>query len=245
MSGIRVKICGLVREQDVDMVNGLLPDFAGLVFAASRRKLGLDHGKELADRMVPGILKVGVFADDPQDLILTAVKDCRLDVLQLHGSETPEALARLRASLLSVGRPDVVLWKTIGVPAAGLAGDSVPDRYPATDAIANALPYASLVSAFLLDASVPIGMESIQAGGHGQKIDWLAARALALRLPLPVVLAGGLNPSNVAEAIHTAQPDVVDVSSGTETDGSKDLTKMRAFILNAKKAKAGGTICGK
>ena len=167
MSGIRVKICGLVREQDVDMVNGLLPDFAGLVFAASRRKLSLDHGKALADRMVPGILKVGVFADDPQDLILTAAKGCRLDVLQFHGRETPEALARLRASLLSAGRPDVVLWKTIGVPAAGLAGDPVPDT------IANALPFASLVSAFLLDASVPIGMASIQAGGHGQKIDWL------------------------------------------------------------------------
>ena len=158
------------------------------------------------------ILTVGVFVDSAAADMNSAADTAGLDLLQLHGEEPPELLAEL-------DRPAVKALR----PPAGTSPDrvqSVIERY-------IAVPNAPV--AFLLD-----GYDPIAAGGEGVRSDWRLAADLATRRPL--FLAGGLDADSGAAATATARPLAVDVSSGVETDGVKDVSKIGAFILAAKRA---------
>lgn len=86
-SRVKVKICGLVRKQDIDFVNKTAPDYAGFVFAESRRQVKPDEVKRMVCDLAPGIQTVGVFVNAPRELVVETVRECRLDIIQLHGSE--------------------------------------------------------------------------------------------------------------------------------------------------------------
>lgn len=203
-----VKVCGLTRPEDVEVAVEVGVDYLGFVFAESPRRVDVDRASELAlESRVLGFTGglVGVFVDASLEVLRDAADRCDLDVLQLHGAESPDAVvaaARLRP-----------VWKAIGIEAdttsVALMGEAA--RFKDVDAI-------------LLDTA-----NGGQGGGTGLTFDHSVAAPLAAERH--VVLAGGLTPENVAEAVRVARPFAVDVSTGVEfAPGIKDPDRVRAFM---------------
>lgn len=196
----RIKICGLRRLDDVAAVNMVMPDFAGFVFAESRRKVTLDQAKELIQHLDKRIRPVGVFVDMSPAAVSNIAEQCGLAVVQLHGSEDAATISATRWLL-----PDVSVWKAI--PVRKTLRDTDLDAWRA--------------DGFLLDTWHPDA-----AGGTGKTFQWQWVD----RIRQPFILAGGLTPENVGQAIDTLSPYGVDVSSGVESDGIKDPLKIRRFV---------------
>lgn len=208
MSGVRVKICGLTRAEDVRVAREAGADALGFIFAASPRRLAAEDAARIVPREAPGILRVGVFLDPSERDVARVLAAVELDLLQFHGSEAQDFCA-------GFGLP----WlKAVRVRAAG--------------DVARACRSWPAARGLLLDTGGAGG-----AGGTGQVFDW----SLATGATLPVWLAGGLTPENVAAAIRQVNPWAVDVSSGVESaPGVKDARRVRAFIRAAREAAAGG-----
>lgn len=209
--GIRTKICGLTRPEDVDAVARAGATYIGLnFFPRSPRFVSFETARDLAIEVPMGIAKVGlvVNADDAFLDDLTAVVP--LDILQLHGSETPERVAEVRA------RYGLPVMKALGVADA--------------DDVAALDVYSDVADQILVDAKPP--KNAVLPGGNGVTFDW---RLIANReWSVPWLLAGGLTPDNVAEAIALTGTQQVDVSSGVETaPGVKDAGLIDAFVTAA------------
>lgn len=211
--GVRVKICGITRPEDMAVLARLGGAYAGLVFfARSPRALTVAQARAIALAAPPGLARVGLFVDADDGLIDAVLEEVPLDFLQLHGSESPERLAALRA------RHGLALIKAVGVAGA--------DDLPALDL------YASCADMLLVDAKPAPG--AAVPGGNGLAFDWrlIAGR----RWPLPWMLAGGLNAANVAEALRLTGARQVDVSSGVESaPGVKDAGFIADFMAAAHK----------
>lgn len=208
MGNIRVKICGLRSAADMAAVVSAGAAYAGFVFfPKSPRHLTTDQARLLALAAPPGLAKVALTVD-ADDALLDAIVDLvPLDMLQLHGHETPARVAYVRA------RYGLPVMKAIGVADEG-------DLASLTD-------YSLAADQILIDAKPPKGADL--PGGNGLSFDW---RLLVGRKWLrPWMLAGGLTPENVAEAIRLTGAQQVDVSSGVESaPGIKDAAKITAFI---------------
>jgi phosphoribosylanthranilate isomerase len=201
----RIKICGITHPIEIEYLNRYLPDYAGFVFAESRRRVTAEKAAALSSNLSGHIKKAGVFVDMNPDNVAKIAEQVGLDVLQLHGSEDEEYIRSLRRML----KPGTEIWKAIRVSADFAASDfSIP---------------LERIDRIVLDSYVP-GCP----GGSGKSFDW--SLALHFGSPLPIVLAGGLNPDNVRQAINMVRPFAVDVSSGVEGDGIKDEYKLKAFI---------------
>jgi phosphoribosylanthranilate isomerase len=247
----RVKICGCMRVEDALAAAEAGADFIGLVFAESRRRLEPDEasdivralGEPLSHRELtepPSLhragttegsaiavdewfrqgaaalerllerkrpLTVGVFAGQDLETVNAIADECGLDLVQLSGGESWQ-------DCLLIARQVI---KVVHVEPGATATD-VLSRIEVGTAVACLLDTAS-EGAY---------------GGSGRTMDWALAQEVASRLP--IVLAGGLTPENVGEAVRTVRPWGVDVSSGVETRGAKDLSKVRAFVQAAKGA---------
>ena len=208
---VRVKICGLTRLQDVDAVVAAKADYIGLnFFARSPRLVSAAQARALALATPVGMARVGLFVDADDATIDAVLADVPLDMLQLHGHETPERLADLRR------RHGLPLIKAVGVADA-------------SDLPALAV-YGHVADMLLVDAKPP--RDAILPGGNGLAFDWrlIAGR----RWPVPWMLAGGLVPGNVAEAIALTGTRQVDVASGVESaPGIKDADKIAQFVVAA------------
>jgi len=196
----RVKICGITREEDAKAAVAAGCDAIGLVFyRPSPRYVSPQKAAQIVASLPPFISVVGLFVDAEPDEILQVMEQVRLDLLQFHGNESPEACERF----------DMPYMKAIRVK---------PDT--------NLLQYAEQfkhAQALLLDAFI----EGVP-GGTGQVFDW---NIIPKTFPLPVVLAGGLCPENVVQAVRQVQPYAVDVSGGVELNkGIKDAAKIAAFM---------------
>ncbi len=196
-----VKICGLMRPEDVEAVNRFRPDYAGFVFAKSRRQVAPEHARRLIARLDPVIVPVGVFVDESVETVAAIAGLCRLGAVQLHGSEDNSYISSLRKLL----PPDVIVIQAVRV----------------RDAASLVVTEQSFCDLLLLDACA----EGV-AGGAGQTFDWRLLEGFSK----PYLLAGGLRGGNVAEAVRKLKPLGVDVSSGVETDGNKDYDKIGRFI---------------
>ena len=211
MADIRVKICGLRRLADVKAVAAAGAAYAGFVFfAKSPRHLTVAAARPLLLAVPEGLAKVAltVDADDAAlDAIVTALP---LDMLQLHGAESPERVAQVRA------RYGLPVMKAVGVAGEG--------------DLAAVFEYSLVADQVLIDAKPPKG--AAIPGGNGLAFDW---RLLAGRRWLrPWMLAGGLTPENVAEAIRLTGARQVDVSSGVESaPGVKDAGRIAGFVAAA------------
>lgn len=213
MSRPRVKVCGFTRAEDVRAVAALDLDWIGLNFwPRSKRHVAPAMAGVLARiARSAGIEVVGLFVDQPADELAAVVEEVGLDVVQLHGDEPPVVCAEVAA------RTGLPVWKAIAVTGP----DDVAPAALARWADAG-------VAAIVLDAASP------GRGGSGQTIDWAVAAAAA-RGPLPVVLAGGLTPANVAAAVAAVAPWAVDVASGVEVaPGHKDPARVAAFVAAAR-----------
>jgi len=211
----KVKICGLTRVQDARAATEAGADFLGFVFyPPSPRYVDPETARRIIDtiRLTSSLVRtVGVFVDESLDAIEQTGRRCGLNYVQLHGSEPPEVASALMA-------------QGFGTIKAFRVRDN--------DSLDEVARYH--VTAYLLDAYVPG-----QAGGTGTTFDWaLVAQAKAHG---QVILAGGLNAENVAEAVRTTDPWGVDVSSGVEAEpGQKDADMIRRFVARAKGWTTGG-----
>lgn len=209
---VRVKICGLRTPEAVLAAVEAGARYLGLVFfEKSPRHLSINAARDLAVAVPPGIAKVALVVnatDAELDAITEAVP---LDMLQLHGSEMPARVAEIRA------RYGLPVMKAVGVADSG----DLP----------KIAEYEAVADQILLDAKPP--KEAELPGGNGLSFDW---RLIAGReWEKPWMLAGGLTPENVAEAIRLTGARQVDVSSGVESaPGVKDAALIRAFVAAAR-----------
>ncbi|MCD1618289.1 phosphoribosylanthranilate isomerase [Salipiger manganoxidans] len=210
--GIRVKICGLTRPEDVAAAAAAGAHYAGLVFyARSPRAVGVDLARDLALAAPVGLAKVALLVDAEDAALDAIVARVPLDMLQLHGHESPERVAEIGA------RYGLPVMKAVGVARA--------EDLPQLDA------YARVADQILVDAKAP--KDAALPGGNGLAFDWrlIAGR----RWPVPWMLAGGLAPQNVAQAVAMTGTRQLDVSSGVETaPGQKSADLIRAFVAAAR-----------
>jgi phosphoribosylanthranilate isomerase len=208
-SGPQVKVCGLTRIDEAVACAELGADAIGLVFyPPSPRLVSGQRAREIAAALSSGVWKIGVFVDAPFVEVLKMAEFCRLDAVQLHGVEPPDMVESLE-----------------------LAGIRVIKSL-----FASRKPFLSDVGRYRVSACLIESGEGFAPGGAGLSWKWGGAREfLGGR---PCILAGGLSPENVGEAIYEFGPDAVDVSTGVESEpGRKDVGKVRAFIDAVRGAK--------
>ena len=211
---MQVKICGLKTPESVTAAVDSGASYLGFVFfPKSPRHLAHRQAAELAATVPDGVIKVALTVNADDEALAEMLGEVSIDMLQLHGSETPKRVAHIRE------RFDLPVMKAVGVANAS----DLPQL----------VEYSKVADQLLVDAKPPKG--GPLPGGNGLTFDW---RLIAdLEWPTPWMLAGGLTPENVAEAMRLTGATMVDVSSGVESaPGVKDLDKIAAFVRAAKGA---------
>ncbi|MGV2886581.1 phosphoribosylanthranilate isomerase [Paenibacillus taichungensis] len=222
-----VKICGL---QDVEVLKSMinLPvDYVGVVFAPSRRRITPEQGAELRTVLLDWTMfdrpkLAGVFVNPTLEELESIMQISRLDVIQLHGQESPEFCEQVKQ------RFGIEVFKAFSFPkdeTGSLADDT---------ALLELDPYKNVVDALLLDTFDPL-----YGGGSGKTFAWERIpfyAEWARKHGIALFVAGGLQPDNVQQLIQTYAPDGVDVSSGVESEGVKDIAKITAFVERVKQA---------
>ena len=209
----RAKICGITRIQDINSVVHAGADAIGLVFyPPSPRNVSIEQAQGLLQHIPAYVQVVGLFVNATAEEIAAVLKQVPLEILQFHGDETP---LQCQAIAQQVGRR---WYKAIQVK-------------PDLDVVAEIQRYQTAgASAVLLDAWHPD-----LKGGTGHSFDW----STFPQLDIPLILAGGLNPDNIEEAIHTTQAYAVDVSGGVESaKGIKDQQLIERFMQGVHRGSA-------
>ncbi len=212
---VKVKICGVNSAEAARAAAEGGASFIGLVFyRPSPRFVTPARAAEIAEAMPAGIRRVGLFVDAEDALIGEAVGKAKLDLLQLHGAETPARVAALKAR-----------FRVPAMKAIRIAGP---------EDVSKAERYLEAADWLLFDATPPAAMTKALPGGNALSFDW---RLIAGHpWPLPWMLSGGLNAANLAEAVATSGAAVVDVSSGVEDrPGHKDPRRIAAFLEAARR----------
>ena len=208
-----IKICATTCVDDALASIEAGANALGFVFAPSKRRVSAEQAAEIVAHIPAGVERVGVFSDEPAARVAAVAAQVGLTTVQLHGEESPAFIEEL-AARWPRGHP-VRMIKTVLVNehfAAQFA--HVCDDYPGVDRI-------------LLDSG----------GGTGRTFDWEAARPLLSNNKKRLIVAGGLNPDNVGEAVRKFAPWGVDVVSGVEREpGRKDPVKLKAFVAAVRKA---------
>jgi phosphoribosylanthranilate isomerase len=204
----KVKFCGLRRPEDASHAASVGATYGGVILTESPRRVTARQARDVFDA-APGLRRVGVFSRDAVGRILKVAFEAGLDVIQLHGQFAPDEHAQVRQEF------EGEIWSVIAMnPETGT---------PTIDWKS----VADVADALLLDTS-----SAGRSGGTGRAFDWEKAAPLVREISreIPVVLAGGLNPDNVAKAVEILRPSIVDVSSGVElSPGVKSPQLMTAF----------------
>ncbi|HEX8057071.1 MAG TPA: phosphoribosylanthranilate isomerase [Novosphingobium sp.] len=213
MTHAAIKICGLTTAETLEAAIRTRADYVGFnFFPLSPRFLSLKEAPAMAARAEGRITRVGLFVDAADETIAETVAAAKLDALQLHGGETPERAAQVKARF---GLP---VWKALSV-----ASESD---------VARAHAYAGAADLILFDAKTPKGT---LPGGMGLSFDW--SLVANWKGPIAWGLAGGLTPDNVAEAVRQTGAPLVDTSSGVESaPGIKDSDRIAAFCAAVRAA---------
>ena len=218
----RIKICGLSEIQHVLAAAEAGADFIGLVFAPSRRQVSAKKALQLIEavcnlKLRPAV--VGVFVNSAADEVNRISDYCHLDRVQLSGDETWHYCRQIERPIIKV---------------VHVSNTMTPDEIISEIAIGlQLLPKQNLIC--LLDSKV-----EDTYGGIGRAFDWQLARKVSAKFP--VLIAGGLTPTNVSRLVKETQPWGVDVSSGVETNGQKDTAKIIAFIKSVRRVKTSAHI---
>jgi phosphoribosylanthranilate isomerase len=198
---IRVKICGITNLEDALLATERGVDALGFIFAESPRQITPIKATGIIRSLPPLVTTVGVFVNERAEQIMKIVSACSLDLVQLHGEESPEICRDLMPRSIKAFRIQ-----------------NEKDLIPIES-------YRGKVRAILLDT-----FQKGKAGGTGKTFDWSLA-LIAKKTGIPIILAGGLGPENIQEAIRNVQPYAVDVNSGIEErPGKKDPGLMEKLM---------------
>ncbi|MDQ7248973.1 phosphoribosylanthranilate isomerase [Dongia sedimenti] len=211
---VAAKICGLKTAESIAAAVEYRADFIGFNFFRKSPRFVEPAQAGALGRAVPGsVLKTGLLVDDDDARIASILGSCPLDLLQLHGSETPERVTAIRAKF---GLP---VMKVIKVRDAA--------------DIARAADYEAVADRLLFDAQPPAEMKNPLPGGNAVSFDWTLLQGFRSRLPW--MLSGGLTAGNLAEAVRQSGAPAVDVASGVEDrPGEKNLSKIKDFLEAAR-----------
>lgn len=201
-----VKICGIRRPEDIQIVNRYTPEYIGFVFAESRRQVTAQMARQLKENLLPVIRAAGVFVNAPVETIAWLCREKVIDLVQLHGDEDEAYIKNLK--------------KEVAAPVI----KAVRVQSQAQLKRADELPCDML----LLDTFVKNGAY----GGTGETFD----QRMIPELIHPYFIAGGLNAQNIRWAVDNCRPYGVDVSSGAETEGVKDEEKIKQVIRSVRMA---------
>lgn len=197
----KVKICGITNFDDADMAAKLGADALGFIFAPSPRNISPEEARDIIKKLPPFVTTVAVFVNEDEKVIKETIDYCGIDIVQLHGDESPEMCKNFM--------PDTI-------KAFRVKDESI---------IEDMMVYKDSVKAFLLDT-----YSDKKAGGTGKVFDWDIACKIKL-LDVPVILAGGLGPANIEKALKRVKPYAVDVNSGIESSpGKKDHGLMKELF---------------
>lgn len=208
---VRVKICGITSQQLMRDVGNAGAQYAGLVFfEKSPRNLSLDKARSISLAAPTGLAKVALVVNPSDRFLDSLTTTVPLDMIQLHGSETPQRVSEIK--------------QKTGLPVMKAIGVAEQDDLKKLDV------YATVADQLLVDAKP--AKDAILPGGNGFAFDWSLLQGR--RWTGPWMLAGGLNPENVAQAIAITGTQQIDVSSGVEIrPGEKDKQKINAFVRAA------------
>ena len=215
-----IKICGNTNAEDAKLAVELGANALGFIFAPSPRRISPIDASRIISQVDPKIETIGVFVNQPASVILKAVQRAGLNGVQLHGDEDPESVRHLIA-LAFREKIKLKIYKAVRM--------STIDNSFAWDTESS-----KMLAAMLLDSGTPI-----QRGGSGRVFDWNEAAPLVrvLGRRSKIIVAGGLNPQNVAKALSLFEPFGLDVVTGVEHEpGKKDPAKLRAFFEAAHQA---------
>ena len=202
---MRIKICGLFRDEDIDYVNEARPDYAGFVFAGSKRQVSAPLAQYLRFRLAEGIVPVGVFINAPVSLIASLYSNGTISIAQLHGDEDESYIAHLKKTCAA--DKTQTQFKVIKV----IKGETLLKNIPVTAA-----------DYYLIDSGA----------GSGKTFNWELLNTK--KIDKPWFLAGGINLKNIKQAV-ALNPFAVDISSGAETDGIKDREKILQLVSVVRK----------
>lgn len=202
---MRIKICGLFREQDIDYVNEGHPDYVGFVFAQSKRQVSAPLAQYLRFRLADGIVPVGVFVNAPIDDVVALFRNGTISAAQLHGEEDESYISRLKVKCAVNGSfPQIKVIKVI-------KSECLKQR-----------PHPASADYFLIDSG----------SGSGKTFDW--KQLSSVKFSKPWFLAGGIDINNINQAM-AFNPFAVDISGGAETDGIKNREKILQLVAVARK----------
>jgi phosphoribosylanthranilate isomerase len=223
-----IKICGNTNLDDAALAVELGADALGFVFAASPRRVTPEQVAAITPHLPATVERIGVFDTDALDEIVATVRTAGLTGVQVHRGYSPGLIASLAARLPGVRLIQTSHWNVDADQLAEASRD-------ASEAAIALLRTDSHIQAVLVDSRT-----AVASGGTGVAFDWDAARGMLAGLaPMPLVVAGGLTPGNVREAITVLDPWGVDVASGVEArPGVKDPVKLAAFIANSRNSAA-------
>jgi phosphoribosylanthranilate isomerase len=201
MNHVAVKICGITDYEDASMAVELGAGVLGFIFARSPRQITPQKARDIISAMPPFVKTVGVFVDEEPAAIKEMIHYCGLDLVQLHGDESPDLCSELMPYTIKALR--------------------IRDE----SSLRTSRIYQGKVRALLLDTYL-----EDKAGGTGKTFDWQLALKIK-KLGIPIILAGGLGPSNIDDAVSTVRPYAVDVNSGVEErPGKKSHTLMKDLM---------------
>lgn len=214
---IKVKICGITNIEDALAVISYGADAIGFLVGQVHYSTGSfitpEQAAEIVDALPPYCSTVLVTHTSHTDEVVGLARKSKVNTIQLHGETTPEEALEIKKEL-----PYIKTYKVVHVFDES--------------AIEEAKRYEKVVDGIILDTAIK---ETGQVGGTGKVHDWSISHKLVQSVSSPVILAGGLNPDNVIEAINAVQPFAVDVNSGvTNKDGTKDLEKVKIFVQRVK-----------
>lgn len=200
----KIKFCGIKRLEDIAYINKLKPEYAGFIFAKSKRRVSKELAKELLEKIDKRIKTVGVFQDEDITIVKSIKDELNLDILQFHGDESKEYLKEFKKE---------EIWKAIGI------------EYEKD--LLKIKEYEKVSSKILLDSKI-FGI----SGGLGKTFNWDYLNNIKSKEN--IIIAGGINKDNILPLIHKINPSIIDISSGIEIDGVKDFKKMEEIILKVR-----------
>ena len=205
---VKIKICGLRRLEDIEIVNKYKPDYIGFVFAESPRKVSFEEARELSGLLSEDIVPVGVFVNEHMKLIVDLFKEGIIEIAQLHGDEDEKYIKDLKDKSIEETGKEIPVINAI----------EIKDDIDFNDTVLKWRD--SLSDYFILDSGK----------GSGKTFNWDLIDKDSEFFKNSIFLAGGLNSENLTSAIEEFNPFAVDLSSSVETDGFKDEEKIKEII---------------